>query len=425
MLHIDVIQKSIKGRAILCGASLDLHFGEVHAVVGESGAGKTTLLRIIAGELYPDSGSISRFGDVWKVTQPRFVLEHGIHLVPQPFDIERNATLGAFIARALPPPDRGDDRKPIEHAKEFIARFAPEGWDATTSMREFTRSRQQLALVLRALAAKPNVLLLDHPTDHLTLEDRVSFLECLEQLRKRDVAICLVNPFLEEVMEMADRYTVLCDGSAVAHGLIRNTTIEELAERQGEMPCALRFPKREKPAAPPPRLIVEELEGPPLTSPLNFAIHQHEILGIFTLPETGSEIFADWLSGKKSFTSGCLRFIDASTETEFKKLRASQARKLGVYIYKDTIDRTASLHLFHNPTQHLPLESRFALHRTIHQLATEGHAILIVSPWLPELLGLCDRIAVLHDGKLSDVLSADSWNESSALQYARGGVPPA
>lgn len=202
--------------------SFDLRAGEVHAVVGENGAGKSTLIKILTGIHQPDAGRILVDGRARRFRDPHEALAAGLAVIPQELrlvpalSVAENVLLGHLPSRrllgVLPLVDRQAVRS---QAREALGRL---GLHATLDTRVGTLpyAEQQLVAIARALSRRVRVLVLDEPTAALEAREVRRLFETIAALKTEGVGIVYISHRLEEVVELADRCTVLRDGRVIA-----------------------------------------------------------------------------------------------------------------------------------------------------------------------------------------------------------------
>jgi ABC-type sugar transport system ATPase subunit len=219
VLSLSGVSKRYPGVVALDRIDLDIYGGQIHAIVGENGAGKSTLIKIITGVIDSDEGEISSSGVAVEIGTPRNASKIGmaavlqdVLLVPE-LPIGRNILLGmeaALVQRAsLNPKETEVVRKAL---KQVGASFAP---DALT--RDLSVPELRLAQIARALVMSGEIIVLDEPTSVLSEPDAEHLLERLVAFRDVGKAIIYITHRLGEVMQIADRVTVLRDGKRVGH----------------------------------------------------------------------------------------------------------------------------------------------------------------------------------------------------------------
>ena len=215
--RLEGMSKSFPGVKALDDVSLDVRRGEVHALLGENGAGKSTLVKILAGLIRPDSGRIRLDGADVVFGGPRDAQRRGISYVPQEvqavpdFSVGRNMLLGfegPFDRKGkLTAKDRRLTREALDLCGASFSESALAGQLSVPELR--------LAQISRTLLHPGDVILLDEPNAALSESDAAAMLERLRVLRDQQKAIIYVSHRLSEVLDIADRITVLRDGHAV------------------------------------------------------------------------------------------------------------------------------------------------------------------------------------------------------------------
>jgi AI-2 transport system ATP-binding protein len=204
------IWKIFDGVAVLRGVSLDLKPGEIHTLLGGNGSGKSTLMKILSGIYAPDAGSIELEGNPVVLRGPAQGHELRIYMVPQEpqifphLSVEENLLMGTNLQPST--------------ARERIKLFAQElGFAAGLSEAAGSLSiaNQQLLEIIRGLLHSVKVLILDEPTSSLTFREVDSLFEILRKLAARGIGIFYISHRLNEILEIADRVSVLRDGNLV------------------------------------------------------------------------------------------------------------------------------------------------------------------------------------------------------------------
>ena len=214
VLQVRDIVKTFPGVRALDGVSLDLARGEVHALVGENGAGKSTLMHILGGVYSPDSGSILLDGAQVAFTDPHSAARHGISIVFQELSISHNLSIAENIFANNQPVGRCnliDWRELHKQTRTLLDMF---DWDIdpATPVGELPAAQQQVVEILKAIAKKPRVLILDEPTSSLTAVETRLLFRTVQRLKEAGLSVIYISHHLSEVFELADRVSVLRDG---------------------------------------------------------------------------------------------------------------------------------------------------------------------------------------------------------------------
>jgi len=218
MLHVEAISKSFPGVRALSEVSLTFAPGEVHAVVGENGAGKSTLIKVICGIYQPDEGTITLDGTELGLHAYSDAMARGIQLVSQEIQVVPRMTIAENIM--LDKIGRFRRRGVIDWGRvaadaAVFTRLVGLDLPVLTPAGGLSAAQKQLVMIAKALSGDARVLILDEPTSSLTLHEANNLFGVLRGLRDRGVAIVFVSHKLEEVLQIADRVSVLRDGRFV------------------------------------------------------------------------------------------------------------------------------------------------------------------------------------------------------------------
>ncbi|WP_233807213.1 sugar ABC transporter ATP-binding protein [Paraburkholderia sp. HP33-1] len=218
LLQMRQIRKAFGGIEVLHGVDFDLHAGEVHALVGHNGAGKSTLMKVLAG-LYDDyQGQVSINGQICSLASPDASLAAGIAVIHQEFALvpqftaAENFALGHEPARA-----RGlmvDRARMCAEAEALLDKL---GFDlpCDVPVGRLSVAHQQLTEVAKAMSRRARILIMDEPTARLAPAEREALFRSMRRLQESGVGIVYISHFLEEVLQVSDRVTVLRDGHRI------------------------------------------------------------------------------------------------------------------------------------------------------------------------------------------------------------------
>jgi len=218
LVELSGITKSFGGVRALDDVSFELQTGEVHALLGENGAGKSTLIRIVAGAHRTDSGRFLVEGRAVEHADPLRMRALGIAVIYQQpalfpdLSVAENIALGRESAS---PWSRIDRQRRRTEARELLSRLGSVV-DPDAPVSGLRMAEQQLVEIARALGAKARILVMDEPTAALSEREAGHLLGVVRDLRASGVGIVYVSHRLDEVLALADRFTVLRDGRFVA-----------------------------------------------------------------------------------------------------------------------------------------------------------------------------------------------------------------
>lgn len=245
VLSIRQLNKHFPGVHALKDASLSIHAGEVHAVIGENGAGKSTLMRILSGVHPPDSGEILLDGAPIVFHSPSDAFAKGIAMVWQDTRLVPTLDVAWNIALGHEPGGRllADRRQMIADARTLLARIGSD-IDPLIPAGELSRAQMQQVEIARALSRDARLLILDEPTSALTPAETEGLFELISSLRDEGRAVIFISHRLPEVMQISDCVTVMKDGAVVGTVRAADTAPQDLVEMMVGRTLGLVFPPR-------------------------------------------------------------------------------------------------------------------------------------------------------------------------------------
>jgi ribose transport system ATP-binding protein len=469
LLRLDGVKKSFPGVRAVQQASFDVRAGEIHALVGENGAGKSTVVRIITGAHRAEGGVLELCGAAVRWTSPPAALEAGIAAIYQELDLVPALSVRAnlFLGR-----EGGPLRFIAAAAETRAARaaFARLGADVDLGARtgDLDVARQQLVAIVRALLADARLLVMDEPTAALSSEEVGRLFAVMREVRGRGIGILFVSHRLDEVLEIADRVTVMRDGVTLGTWTAKELGRDRLIELMVGRPLDEEFPKvRCVPGAEV--LTVRDLRGGRVCG-VSFTVHAGEVLGFAGLVGAGRTDLARLVFGADPKEAGEIRLDgravtirsprDAIRQgicllTEDRKAQGlvlglsardnfalpnldrwsaggfvRTRRELGAFerfiaglrirlsgpgqavrelsggnqqklLLARWLERDSRVLIFDEPTRGIDVGAKHEIYLLINELAARGKAIVMISSELPEVLGMSDRVLVMHGGRLA------------------------
>ena len=315
-LSVEGICKSFSRIPALIDINLELKRGEVHVLVGENGAGKSTLVKILTGIYTPDEGNIIINNQKVKFKNLQDARREGIYVIHQELnlvnqlDVKRNIYLGKIIENGngskgvLEKLRLINWRKAYADAIENLKLLNIDNINPNTPVQELGVSQKQIIEICRVLAANAGVVLMDEPTSSLSFEERDLLFDKIRVLKERGVAILYISHFLDEVLEIGDKITVIRDGSMVGTRNSKNITKDEIIEMMIGRKISEFFPERKKQLNKKLLFRAEKVKSKKIKHPFSFELREGEILGIFGLVGSGRTEIARAIFGVDTIEEG-------------------------------------------------------------------------------------------------------------------------
>lgn len=221
----------------LADASLGLNRHEVLGLVGDNGAGKSTLLKILSGVLAADSGQIFIEGREVQIRRAQDAMEAGIETVYQ--DLALVDTMSAYqnvylgrepLAKSWPLRllNLVDDREMRRRSREVLDALAVKIPSVNGTVKSMSGGQRQCLAIARAILWGRRIVILDEPTAALGVRETAQVLDVIRDLRKHDVSVVVVSHNMQQLMEIADRITVMRLGRTIATRVVKETKVAEI-----------------------------------------------------------------------------------------------------------------------------------------------------------------------------------------------------
>ncbi len=299
VLEMEGVSRQFGTVRALTDVSFQCRAGEVHALVGENGSGKSTLLGVASGFVDPDRGSVMIGGVPLRRDSPAQARKLGLSMAYQDGSSVGAEPVKNNLFFAAPT----DQRPPFWRRKKWARRLLADFDldlelfpDAPAGM--LTMAERQLFEVAKALVTNPKVLLLDEPTTALGPDEVDALHRTVAACKKAGVGVVYVSHRLPEVLEVADRVTVLRDGEYQGTFEAATTSESQLVEHIVGRPFEAAFPPAEPPSPETGEvLIVDGLQGQSF-GPVSFTLQAGEIVGIAGAEGNGQPQLFDTLAGR-------------------------------------------------------------------------------------------------------------------------------
>ncbi len=506
LLEMKNIVKLFPGVRALDNVNLQVEEGEIHALVGENGAGKSTLMNVLSG-IYPYGsyeGEIVYQGQRCEFHKIKDSESRGIVIIHQELALVPYLTIGEnmFLGNERGKKARIDWDETYNKADELL-RMVGLNESSRTLIKDIGVGKQQLVEIAKALAKNVKLLILDEPTASLNETDSQKLLDLMLEFKSQGMTCIIISHKLNEVSYVADKITVIRDGSTI-ETLVKG--VDDFSEERiikGMVGRELtdRFPRRE-PKIGDVSMEVRDwtvfhplYEGRKVCDGVNINVRRGEVVGISGLMGAGRTELAMSIFGKSygADISGALLMDGAEVHlnsvqdainhklayvTEDRKgnglILSTPIRENTTLAKMDKISRNKvldkdleiqvaneyreKLHtkcasieqpvgnlsggnqqkvllakwmfadpevlILDEPTRGIDVGAKYEIYCIINQLVAEGKSVVMISSELPEVLGMCDRIYVMNEGRIVGELSREEASQESimscSLQSSKG-----
>ena len=494
-LSAQNIVKRYGGVLALSDGNLDVHTGEVVALIGANGSGKSTLAKVINGVVVLDGGQLLLDSKSVLFASPQAAKKMGISTVFQELSLVPQMTVAENIWLAREPFRLGGfvDSKEIKTRTEKLLKLFEGTYRAAMSsdipVAALPPDEMQIVEVLKAISWDPKLLILDEATASLDSRQVQRLFELIRQWKSEGKAIIFVSHRMEEIFQIADRYSVLRNGKTVDSGSMKEITEKELVNLMVGKDAAYRYarsdPHKHTEEQKPIRLAVENLLTKVLRG-IDLTLREGELLGVGGLKGQGQRdlllsLFGDIphegkiiLYGKEidfshprhaikedialvpgdrtregllairsilenlmlpswsnygfpqrmrqSYQDGnqvasSLNLVMRGLDEPVSSLSGGNAQK--VIIGKWLLKKPKIL-LLDDPTKGVDVGTKGEFYRLLKKLCSEGTSIIFYSSDDEELLGLCDRILVMFEGKIRSELAGANLTKANLIAASMG-----
>jgi ribose transport system ATP-binding protein len=308
ILEVRDVCKSFPGVRALNHVSLSVGL-EIHGLVGENGAGKSTLIKILSGAYAKDSGDLYLRGQPLHITDPRHALDLGIHSAYQEVTLVPYMTVGENILLGHEPcrlPGVIDYRRLYDQSRTALEGIGVEHIDPRLPVWHYNLADGQLICIAKAVQSKEaSVLILDESTASLSPHEVEQLFQVIRRVVDKGTAVVYISHRLEEVVEIADRVTVLKDGEVIGVLTRQELSVNRLTSLMIGRNVSLHYPTREKRIEEPKTLLeVRGVSRKGVLEDINLELRAGEILGIAGLLGAGRTELARAIFGADPVDAG-------------------------------------------------------------------------------------------------------------------------
>lgn len=413
LVEMKEIVKTFPGTKALDGVTLKLRKGEIHALIGENGAGKSTLMNILTGQFSMDSGEIIMEGEPVRFSSPREAMSRNIVLVPQELNLIPEASIAEniFLGNEVAKKHLIDWNRTQQEAEKLLELLDVK-IDVSRPVKELSAAYQQLVSIARALTYEPKVLILDEPTAVLTNRETESLFASMQRLKKNGTSMVFITHHLDEVMEQADRITIMKDGCLVKEILVSEITKEEMINQMAGKKVQIKSPidaigygmgyvseERRHDGIAPDMSVMENMILPSYDK-----IKKNGLIDYRQAVRIADQYI------------GSFKIKTASRETLIKNLSGGNQQKV---IVARWMAKGIRMLILDEPTRGIDVNAKGEIHQLIRELADQGVSVVVISSEMEEVIALADRIMVVHNGKISGYITeVDQITQEDVLKVA-------
>ena len=313
-LEIRHVTKRFPGVLANDDVSFNLRKGEIHALLGENGAGKSTLMNVVYGLYAPDEGEFLINGKPVEIKGPHDAINYGIGMVHQHFmlvsvfSVIENMILGSEVTKGTSLDIKRARREILEISEAYGLEVDPDA-----IVEDIPVGVQQRVEILKALYRKAKILVLDEPTAVLTPQEADDLFRVMRNLTEKGVSIIFITHKLKEILNVADRVTVMRRGKVVGHTTPAETDQQGLATMMVGRSVLLEV---EKAPAEPAEIVlqisdltIKDERGVSAVKDISFEVRAGEILGIAGVQGNGQTQLAEAITGLRGVDTGTVTLL--------------------------------------------------------------------------------------------------------------------
>jgi ribose transport system ATP-binding protein len=477
LLTMRGITKRFPGVVALKDVSLELRAGEVLALMGENGAGKSTLMKILGGAYPPDEGEMLIDGQRVELKGIADAKKRGIALIHQELMLVGQLSIASNIflgnERRLWGVFNRLNRGEMNREAEALLRRVGLKLPPTMLVSELTAGQMQMVEISKALALNARLIIMDEPTSSLTQGESRQLFEIIRSLRSEGIGIIYISHRMEEVLQLADRITVLRDGMRVGDLTRSEASYEKIVSMMVGRSLSAWFP--EKKHIPKPEIIFEarDVLVPGAPAGVSFSAHRGEILGFAGLVGAGRTELMEVIFGVKPSLGGTMLLegkpyaprasrdairegvylapedrkkhglvlpmavvenvslpdinnyrpaglLDRKMEQRIATAEVERMRIKTPTIFRKVVNLSGGnqqkvvlgkwlamrpkVLILDEPTRGIDVGAKAEIYRHMAELAAAGITILMVSSEMEEVIGMSDRVVVMHERRINGIL---------------------
>jgi ribose transport system ATP-binding protein len=409
LVELTAISKSYGGVRACQDVDFAVRAGEVHALLGENGAGKSTLMRVLSGDVTDYQGSVTVDGQVVRFHGPADAQRAGIAMIHQELDLVPGLSVADNIFLGREPRTRLrtlDRRRMLRETRNLLHRTGID-LDPRRPVGELRTGEQQLVSIAKALSLDAKVLIMDEPTSALSAAEVDRMFTVIAELRRGGAGIIYISHRMDEIGRIADRATVLRNGSVVAEFDARDMTAEQAAEAMIGRPVQAMFTTHDTTTPGSDLLEIKDLvvtrRRPGRRDPagITLTVRRGEIVGLAGLLGSGRTELLETLFGAGGSWHGSVLFKGKPIRPRSPR----QALRLGLaFVPEDR--RTSGLALDHSVLANtvLSIVDKIARLGLVSRRRETSETATIVRDLRVKLASVQDAVSTLSGGNQQKVV---------------------
>lgn len=443
LLEMKEICKSFGTNNVLKNVQFDLFAGEVHALIGENGAGKSTLMKILMGMYKKDSGSLSVLGSDEAYTNPDQALKAGVAMIHQELNpipdmsVAENIFLGKEKRKWIFTSKKEQEKE----SKRYLDMLGID-LEPSVLMRELSVSEMQMVEIAKALSYGARIIIMDEPTSAITEAEVEKLFQNIKMLKEQGTGIIYISHKMDELFEISDRITVLRDGQYVFSKKTKDLCPNDLIKAMVGREITEIYPES-KSKIGEVILKVKHASRKGEFKKIDFELRKGEKLGIAGLMGAGRTELMMAVFGAAKLEEGEIEIGGVPVRIQSPKdairqkiaLVTEDRKRYGLNLTASVEDNAVSviesslskwllndpdIIIFDEPTRGIDVGAKAEIYKIIEELACKGKGIIIISSEMPELIGLSQRIIVLHEGEQTGELRGKEMTQENIMTLASG-----
>lgn len=490
VLAAERISKTFGDVQVLFSVDMDIHRGEVHALVGENGAGKSTFIKTLSGFQPPSSGRILLDGEPVTLPANSAAEALGIILIHQEFNLAEHLTVteSLFLGREV---SRFGvlDRKAMRAETRRVLDLLGSHIDENALISALAVADKQMVEIAKAISRDARVIFMDEPTAVLSREETDVLFSQVRKLKAKGTSFVFVSHKLDEVMEISDRVTVLRDGQWIKTAPTSMLDGEAIAQLMVGRELSSLYPTKHEPDIDEEVVLSVRNLSTGYVRDASFELRKGEVLGFSGLIGSGRTELMEAVAGLRARIAGeVVVYGEALPAGDFReanrrglaymtkdrkgmgllldegmttnltlqslgqhvshgyldpgseaKAMARARRRFDIRVRDDRVrvgrmsggnqqklllakimETEPQIIIIDEPTRGIDVGTKQQIYHFIAALAREGRSIIVVSSEMPEVIGLCTRVAVMREGHLVGMLEGEEISEQMIMRYAAG-----